>query len=253
MNETEWFGAADPIPMLRAVQTQPRKRAVRLFSCACCRRLWPLLSPASRASVGAAERFADGLCPRAELDAAHAAANAAVLALPNVWPFEVLRQRYAATAASECSSVTAGATKGAIAIATTAALAAAIDAAVRGDESDFSRTRDAALAAEQLAQADLVLEIFGNPFRPAAFAPAWRTDTAVLLARQAYEANEFSALPILADALQDAGCDRDDLLSHLRDPGRGHVRGCWAVDLVLGLTKPDEPSHPAPHPPQEDS
>src|SRR5262245_37709031 len=80
---------------------------------------------------------------------------------------------------------------------------------------------------------DVVREIVGNPFRPVAFAPAWRTDTTVALARTMYERREFSAMPILADALQDAGCDNDDILSHCRGPGP-HVRGCWVVDLVLG-------------------
>jgi hypothetical protein len=62
----------------------------------------------------------------------------------------------------------------------------------------------------------------------------WRTDTAMSLARQMYESREFSAMPILADALQDAGCDNDDILSHCRDTALTHVRGCWVVDLVLG-------------------
>jgi hypothetical protein len=85
--------------------------------------------------------------------------------------------------------------------------------------------------AETLAK--LVRDIFGNPFRPTIFSPAWRTDTAVSLACQMYEAREFSAMPILADALQDAGCDNDDILKHCRNPGP-HVRGCWVVDMVLG-------------------
>ena len=76
-------------------------------------------------------------------------------------------------------------------------------------------------------------DIFGNPFRPVAFDPAWRTSTAVELARQMYEAREFSAMPILADALQDAGCENADVLGHCRGPGP-HVRGCWVVDLLLG-------------------
>jgi hypothetical protein len=79
----------------------------------------------------------------------------------------------------------------------------------------------------------LIRDIFGNPFRPLAFSPAWPTDTAVTLARQMYESRNFSAMPILADALQDAGCDNDDVLNHCRGPGP-HVRGCWVVDLVLG-------------------
>jgi hypothetical protein len=89
-----------------------------------------------------------------------------------------------------------------------------------------------AAEAELAAQAVLVRDIFGNPFRPVAFSPEWRTDTAVALARQMYESREFSAMPILADALQDAGCDSDDILNHCRGDGP-HVRGCWVVDLVL--------------------
>lgn len=73
--------------------------------------------------------------------------------------------------------------------------------------------------------------VFGNPFRPVAFAPAWRTDTAVTLARQMYDARDFAAMPILADALQDAGCDSADVLAHCRGDGP-HVRGCRVVDLV---------------------
>jgi hypothetical protein len=79
----------------------------------------------------------------------------------------------------------------------------------------------------------LLRDIFGNPFHPVAFSHEWRTDTALSLARTMYESREFSAMPILADALQDAGCDSDDILTHCRGEGP-HVRGCWVVDLVLG-------------------
>jgi hypothetical protein len=77
-------------------------------------------------------------------------------------------------------------------------------------------------------------DVFGDAFRPVAFESAWRTDTAGSLARQMYESCEFSLMPILADALQDAGCVDAQLLRHCRGPGP-HIRGCWAVDLVLGL------------------
>lgn len=86
--------------------------------------------------------------------------------------------------------------------------------------------RDVALA--------LIGDIFGDPFQPVTFAAEWRTETAVLLAQQMYESRDFSAMPILADALQDAGCVNPDILSHCRDVNQVHVRGCWAVDLVLG-------------------
>jgi hypothetical protein len=82
-------------------------------------------------------------------------------------------------------------------------------------------------------QPPLLREIFGNPFQPVAFDPEWRTETAVALAKQMYEAREFGAMPILADALQDAGCDNEDVLAHGRGSGP-HVHGCWVVDLVLG-------------------
>jgi hypothetical protein len=90
-----------------------------------------------------------------------------------------------------------------------------------------------------VAQADspaqsLLRDIFGNPFRPVAFDPDWRRSTAVALAQGMYESRDFSAMPILADALQDAGCEDEAILTHCRDPKQVHVRGCWVVDLVLG-------------------
>ncbi len=84
------------------------------------------------------------------------------------------------------------------------------------------------------ATAVLAREVFGNPFRPVVFSPMWRTDTALSLARGMYESRDFGAMPILADALQDAGCDNEDVLNHCRDDKQVHVRGCWVVDLVLG-------------------
>ncbi|MBP3955935.1 hypothetical protein J8F10_11630 [Gemmata sp. G18] len=77
-------------------------------------------------------------------------------------------------------------------------------------------------------------DIFGNPFRPEIFSPSWRTSDSIALASQMYASRDFSAMPILADALQDAGCDRADILDHCRDTSLMHVRGCWVVDLVLG-------------------
>ncbi len=83
------------------------------------------------------------------------------------------------------------------------------------------------------AQIEFLRDIFGNPFRSVAFSSNWRTSTASLMAAQMYESRDFSAMPILADALQDAGCDSADVLDHCRGPG-SHVRGCWVVDMVLG-------------------
>ncbi|WP_232069905.1 hypothetical protein [Gemmata massiliana] len=86
---------------------------------------------------------------------------------------------------------------------------------------------------EQRAQADLLRDIFGNPFRSAPFSRSWCSGTAVAIAERMYECRDFSAMPILADALQEAGCDGTDVLNHCRGSGP-HARGCWVVDLVLG-------------------
>jgi hypothetical protein len=236
MNATEWFRAIDPEPMLKAVQVKQHRRAVRLFSCACCRRLSSFLPPESLASVEVAERFADGLSSRAELDSAHAAANGAVLSLPRVWSYEEIRLRHATAAAADCSKGTAATTPGATAITERVAHAVALHAAIAVPESKFARTRDAAHTTERAAQADLVREIFGNPFRPDGFSANWRTDTVLVLARLIYEERDFGAMPILADALQDAGCEDQELLAHCREPAT-HVRGCWVLDLVLGKVR----------------
>jgi hypothetical protein len=75
-------------------------------------------------------------------------------------------------------------------------------------------------------------EIVGNPFRIVAADASWLTSTVTALARQMYDSRDFTAMPILADALQDAGCDNEDILNHCRGEGV-HVRGCWALDLLL--------------------
>jgi hypothetical protein len=83
-------------------------------------------------------------------------------------------------------------------------------------------------------QPDYVRDLFANVMRRVRFDPAWRTDAAVGLARAAYESGAFDRLPILADALEEAGCDLPAVLHHCRDGNTPHVRGCWVVDLVLG-------------------
>jgi hypothetical protein len=86
---------------------------------------------------------------------------------------------------------------------------------------------------ERLKQSNLIRDIFGNPFRSVALNSAWQTSTVTGLAQAIYTDRAFDRLPILADALEDAGCDNADILNHCRQPGE-HVRGCWVVDLILG-------------------
>jgi hypothetical protein len=93
--------------------------------------------------------------------------------------------------------------------------------------------RRAAEKQEDATLATLLREIVGNPFRPVTFDPDWSTSSAHGLALSMYESRDFSPMPILADSLEEAGCDNPDILTHCREPGN-HVRGCWVVDLVLG-------------------
>jgi hypothetical protein len=92
---------------------------------------------------------------------------------------------------------------------------------------------DEARRAERAAHADLLRCLFRSTLNVVPFDPSWRTDTAVAIARGMHESNDFSPMPILADALQDSNCDSDHLLDHCR-AAVPHARGCWAVDLVLG-------------------
>jgi hypothetical protein len=209
MTEAEWLACGDPEAMLQHVRKKASQRKLRLFAVACCRQVWHLLNPKHRKSVGVAERFADGDATVAELRAAHS-----ILIDPYHFTYPSEEARAAAFAGFQV------------------AIGAAFDAArIAAESARLALPPGVAAAAQQVA---LLRELFGNPFRKLKFNPAWRTDTAVSLARQVYEARDFSAMPILADALQDAGCDNEDLLSHSRDTGATHVRGCWVVDLVLG-------------------
>ncbi len=193
MTESEWLACEDPAVMLEWLprhNVPPSERKLRLFACACCRQVWPLLTDErSQAAVVAAEQYADGLI-----------------------------------------------------------------------------TEDAARAAEQREQAALLREIIGNPFRPVEYdrCCGLRNQGLVIkIAYRIYSERDFAAMPILADALEDAGCDNEEILRHCRGwercsncdgngqaipysrcgfchstgwmPLRGpHVRGCWVLDLLLG-------------------
>jgi hypothetical protein len=81
--------------------------------------------------------------------------------------------------------------------------------------------------------AAVVRDVFGNPFRAALDLGPWRSATALGLARSIYDERAFDRLPILGDALEEAGCPDRTILDHCRGPGP-HVRGCWVVDRLLG-------------------
>jgi hypothetical protein len=86
---------------------------------------------------------------------------------------------------------------------------------------------------ENMARAALLRDIVHNPFRPLPGNPAWNTRSVMALAQAIYTDRAFDRLPILADALEDAGCSDADILARCRGGGE-HVRGCWVVDLLTG-------------------
>ena len=240
MTEAEWLAGGDPTPMLKRVKGKVSDRKLRLWSCGCIRRIWAVLvDKRSREAVVVAEDFADGRADLKRMRSVYKASERAWLKMRTWRDRQFLATLGGGSAASpplypDCQYYGAIA---ASAVADTSrqryfeghAPAMAV-MAVRPSPADPQDTAPA----EQAAQASLVRCTFGNPFRPVVLLPDWRTDTAVVLARRMYESRDFSAMPILADALQDAGCDNADVLDHCRHPKQVHVRGCWVIDLVLG-------------------
>ena len=218
MTEEAWLGLTRLDPMLSFAPQAKRPRRATLFACACCRLAHDWSLPDLEANlIEATERLADGEIAR------------------RTW----LRRGRALEADTPAWARTANEWERDFRDAVTALLYSdpfwnvthQIRHAVRAAGSEeYADAFEAKLCSA-------LRDVFGNPFRaPPALSPDWRTDTVVALARQMYEAREFGAMPILADALQDAGCTGEDVLNHCRDANVTHVRGCWVVDLVLGKT-----------------
>lgn len=223
MTESEWLACEDPSQMLAILESRGygSSRKFRLFAVACCRSIWSGLEDArSRMAVETAELFADGLATHIELRASFVAASAAVVDCKDYSP-----------------------------VSENQAIAAYLTAARNINESDtkipdtedanevashvWSYATDVKLAGETLKQQPALLrDIIGNPFRTVVFDPVWQTDITVGIASKMYQDRNFDAMPILADALEDAGCEDRYILNHSREQSE-HVRGCWVVDLLL--------------------
>lgn len=214
MTEREWDRCSSPRQMLAEVADRTTLRKLRLFAVACCRRVEHRMHEGyARRAVEAALAAADGrlnpeehrealLRARAEGEGLGGLAEAAALNA-----LDVVRAIHVSWPLVEKVAV---------------------------------RTAETAVAAvvwpgaERAAQARLVRDVFGYPTRAVSVRPEWLAGGAVRPVAEAVYAEEaFDGLPILADALEEAGCADTELLGHLRGPGP-HVRGCWALDAVLG-------------------
>lgn len=111
---------------------------------------------------------------------------------------------------------------------------AQLDSALKvADEVPHQRSLDAWNSIPPQHQVELLRDMFGNPFCPESVHPACLTTRVKSLAKAIYDERRFADMPVLADALQEAGCDAEGILSHCRRPGE-HFRGCWVIDLLLG-------------------
>jgi hypothetical protein len=224
MTEAQWLASLDCMSMLNFLRRQRRvlvgkanRRRLRLAVCACVRRVWHLIDNATcRQALEVSERFADGQATAEELQNAYTAAGADLGKSP---PDDDPRLVH---------------------------FWASNDARLAADP-DLWESRWAVYPCvesrvwqwtdlspdNQRGVCEVLREVFGNPFRPCSLGKTWRSPAIRALAEEAYVGGDFTGLPILADALEDAGCDNAELLGHLRGPGP-HVRGCWVVDLLLG-------------------
>jgi hypothetical protein len=225
MTEAEWFACSDPSRMLPALGTRGTDRKLRLLLVACARRVLPPAPDLDMLNaLDAAERYADGVASKTELARARRALNTGHTARVTRWfPLYVLHVRSVPAWHAARDAVTRGAKEG-------------LQCSAWSTTRRKNRGGGTVMTypdQELAAQADLVRDIFCNPFRTVAFDPSWRTSDVVSLARHIYDTREYEKLPVLADALEDAGCHDGDVLAHCRQPAV-HVRGCWLVDLVLG-------------------
>ena len=237
MTEADWLTSTTlSLTMFRWVEGDLPSRKLQLLACAACRLTWPFDDPVLAETVEAVERHADGLLPDAEYLAArdHFLRRYPPFYNLGTGPLDVLAMGPAVLVAALISEdVQAGCDR---VVTWVPELVAAIAGRRRLVQADCRR---------QLC--DLIREVAGNPFRSwqpvpdflggGLVQPDGRTVPVSSAARGLAEGIAadlgFDRLPILADALEESGVTDAELLAHCRQPG-GHVRGCWAVDVVLG-------------------
>lgn len=249
MTESEWLSCGDPVRMLAwltGTSAEPNRnipwrgctnRKLRLFVCACCHQVWDGLSDSEKKAVETAEAHADGHFVSLKLVRDQCGGGLGTMAF-----FACCRP---------------------------------------GSEGHHATIISQAQIPPKDMQGVLIRDIFGNPFRPSNLAvrwnelhehaagaaprvPSWLTwndRTIPRLAQAIYDECAFDRMPILADALEEAGCSNADILYHCRNicrhctdnsgfcwrkvadcqycDGTGietapHVRGCWVIDLLLG-------------------
>jgi len=230
VTKAEWLTSANPEKMLQLLAGKASERKLRLFDVVSCRSV-VLRLPGNQdtmESLAVAERMADEHVDPMVIEQARESATATMTTM-----FYLFHPEYNPGAAASLVA------EDAVIAAWWAALSPDARSALEQGQSHPDLSTPHCVAArnrENLAQIGFLRDIFGNPFRPATLDPAWLrwNDGAIpRIAQAIYDDRRFADLPVLADALEEAGCTSADILDHCRQGGE-HVRGCWVVDLLLG-------------------
>jgi hypothetical protein len=226
MTEAEWLACPSAMKMLPFLRERASNRKLRLFACACCRRIWSLLvDERSRRAVEVLERYVDGEATKQELGAAQGAAALAV----GQWHCRHRRspEEHRLGDAAEAAKRAARPSDHKASLHETVRHAISCARSAEHRRTGFSLEPN-------LFQASVLRCVLGSLlFRPVLVLPDWRTPTVLALAQGIYHDHATDRHPILGDALEDAGCTDLDILGHCRGSGE-HYRGCWVIDLLLG-------------------
>ena len=229
MTDSDWTSSTDPQAMLAFLRDRGpvSERKLCLYACACCRSVWHLLrDERGREAVRVSERYADGEATDAHRVAMSSPANVAVSALDA--KADESREQHERRLLHSGWLTGEDLAGDAAAVLEDARRAARSVAWATAGGGEYVRQ-----GARVVQRPHLLRDIFGNPLGPVSFSPVWRTEAVVALARGIYEETAWERMPVLADALEDAGCADEAVVAHCRGDGQ-HCKGCWVVDLVLG-------------------
>jgi hypothetical protein len=218
MTEQEWRECRAPLLMLQVLMNRVSDRKLRLFACACARRVLPLLAgdlhSVGAEVIGVGEELADG---RVE-PATASLVRAKFKEIPGDFQWAAVAVSTVLALPDDFGEETAMPVAGHVTLYSTNAIALPSSLSADGIQNS--------------EHCDLLRDIFGNPFQHVSLDPALRTHKVVNLAQEIYDGMAFERVPVLAEALEEAGCDDAEILAHCRGSGP-HVKGCWVVDGLL--------------------
>jgi hypothetical protein len=208
VTEQEWLACDDPDRLLRFLSGRPPDRKMLLFAAECYRRVHSLLPPDRQSLMEQLLRIAERdemLSDSTKLEILHSMGQRPQLWNPDMGTYFIGKFTAYYTARIYASRHTP----------------------------DYGQVNNDDYSAERRNQVSIFRHTIGNPFRPATVAPACLTAQVLAVAGIIYDGRRFQDMPLLGDALEDAGCNNSEILNHCRAV-QDHFRGCWVVDHLLG-------------------